>query len=232
MIEINQKPTDPAFVQNPYVFYKSVRELGTLLYWNDYSMVTTFDHALTSAILKDRRFGREIPKELEKPIPQHLKPFYKNEVHSMLELEPPAHTRLRGLVMRAFTSRRIKELEPEINILCNELIDRFPNNDFNLISAYANQIPVIIIARLLGVPEEMSEQLLKWSNDMVSMYQARRNREIEDRAVKSCEEFVSFMRYYVKEKRNKPEDDLITHLIKAESAVSYTHLTQPTKRIV
>lgn len=217
MIEINQKPTDPAFVQNPYVFYKSVRELGPLIYWNDYSMVTTFDHALTSAILKDRRFGREIPKELEKPIPQHLKPFYKNEVHSMLELEPPAHTRLRGLVMRAFTSRRIKELEPEINILCNELIDRFPNNDFNLISAYANQIPVIIIARLLGVPEEMSEQLLKWSNDMVSMYQARRNREIEDRAVKSCEEFVSFMRYYVKEKRNKPEDDLITHLIKAEA---------------
>ena len=216
MKEISQIPTDPDFVQNPYHFYKNVRGIGPFVYWKDYSMVTTFDHSMTAVILKDRRFGREVPKELVKSIPQHLLPFYKNEAHSMLELEPPAHTRLRGLVMRAFTSRRIKELEPEINVLCNQLIDKFPSNDFDLIPSYANQIRVIVIARLLGVPENMSNQLLKWSNDMVSMYQARRNREIEDRAVKSCEEFVSFMNYYVKEKRNKPADDLITHLIQAE----------------
>lgn len=216
MKEISQIPTDPDFVQNPYHFYKNVRGIGPFVYWKDYSMVTTFDHSMTAVILKDRRFGREVPKELVKSIPQHLLPFYKNEAHSMLELEPPAHTRLRGLVLRAFTSRRIKELEPEINVLCNQLIDKFPSNDFDLIPSYANQIPVIVIARLLGVPENMSNQLLKWSNDMVSMYQARRNREIEDRAVKSCEEFVSFMNYYVKEKRSKPADDLITHLIQAE----------------
>ena len=216
MQKIYQNPTDLHFIQNPYIFYKKCRELGPLLFWSDYSMVTTFDHKTTSAIFRDKRFGRETPLELTRDIPNHLKAFYKNEVHSMLELEPPKHTRLRGLVMRAFTSRRIRELGPDILELSHQLINEFPSEPFDLIPLYANKIPVIIIARLLGVPEDMADQLLKWSNDMVSMYQARRNREIEDQAVKSCEEFVSFMQFYINEKRKKPGDDLITHLLQAE----------------
>ncbi len=70
----------------------------------------------------------------------------------MLEREPPTHTRLRGLVLRAFTSRRINALAPEIETLAHQLIDRFPDGPFELLDAYARPIPVIIIARLLGVP--------------------------------------------------------------------------------
>jgi cytochrome P450 len=55
-----------------------------------------------------------------------VRPFYDIEAHSMLELEPPRHTRLRGLVLRAFTSRRIAAMEPEIAALCERLIDAFP----------------------------------------------------------------------------------------------------------
>ena len=75
---------------------------------------------------------------------------------------------------------------------------------------------MIIIARLLGVPEEMSDQLLRWSNDMVMMYQARRTEKHEERAITASKEFSDFMRSYVDERRSKPEDDLITHLISAE----------------
>ena len=74
---------------------------------------------------------------------------------------------------------------------------------------------MIVIARLLGVPESMTSQLLRWSNDMVMMYQARRTPELEDQAVTSAIEFSSFMATYIEE-RDKPADDLISHLIAAE----------------
>ena len=94
----------------------------------------------------------------------------------MLELNPPRHTRLRGLVLRAFTSRRIAALEPETEALCHSLIDSFPAMDFDLLDAYARRVPVIIIARLLGVPEEHADDLLAWSNAMVAMYVSNRDR--------------------------------------------------------
>lgn len=135
----------------------------------------------------------------------------------MLELEPPRHTRLRGLVLRAFTSRRIAALEPEIRQLSHDLIDALPSGDFDLIRQFGQRLPVIIIARLLGVPEAMADDLLTWSNAMVGMYQAGRTRAMEDRAVAATEAFVTFLRGYVDARRADPRDDLITHLIAAEA---------------
>lgn len=218
MKNLTQSPTDPEFVQNPYAFYKLARAKGQIHYWQDYNMAAAFDNQSVQALLKDRRFGREVPPEFAREIPAHLAPFYAVEAHSMLELEAPRHTRLRSLVLRAFTSRRIKELAPEITQICHDLIDGFPAGDFDLLPYYANRIPVIIIARLLGVPETMSDQLLQWSNDMVAMYQARRTRAIEDRAITATQEFVSFMRDHIDARRKTPADDLITHLIEAEEA--------------
>ena len=215
-LAVSQSPTDPTFVQNPYPFYEKIRKKGGIGYWNDYKTVAVFDHKTVSAILRDRRFGRENKSLAVSDIPQHLRPFYDTEAHSMLELEPPRHTRLRGLVLRAFTSRRIESFGTEITDLCHQLIDGFDCDVIDLLPNYANKIPVIIIARLLGVPEEMADQLLKWSNDMVMMYQARRSRALEDRAVASTEEFVAFMMRYIEVRRKQPADDLITHLIAAE----------------
>ena len=214
--QITQSPTDPEFVQNPYPFYDRARALGPLVHWAEYDMPATTTHAATSAILRDRRFGREVPPELAPAIPDHLADFYAVEAHSMLELEPPRHTRLRGLVLRAFTSRRIAELAPEIEALCNELIDKLHRRDTDVLQTYCRPIPVIIIARLLGVPESMADQLLDWSNAMVSMYQARRTPQIETAAAQAALEFTAFMRGYVETRRNSPADDLITHLIAAE----------------
>jgi cytochrome P450 len=94
MKTLSQSPTDPGFVQDPYPFYARARATGPLIFWSDYAMPVATTHAAVNALLRDRRFGREpvTPRE----IPDHLAPFYAVEAHSMLELEPPRHTRLRS----------------------------------------------------------------------------------------------------------------------------------------
>ncbi|MCU0903344.1 MAG: cytochrome P450 [Tabrizicola sp.] len=214
METLRQSPTDPGFVQNPYPFYERARAQGPFFHWQDYALICTGHAAAVNAIFRDRRFGRE---PVDPPaIPPHLAPFYAVEAHSMLELEPPRHTRLRNLVLRAFTSRRIAELRPEITALSHALIDAFPAGKLDLLHAFAQPLPVRIIARLLGVPEDVAPDLLRWSNAMVGMYMAGRTRETEDRAVAATEAFVAFLRAYVEDRRQRPADDLITQLIAAE----------------
>lgn len=133
----------------------------------------------------------------------------------MLELEAPHHTRLRGLVLRAFTSRTISGLAPTITDLCNASIDAFPDGPFDLLTAYAQPVPVRIIARLLGVPDDHADDLLGWSNAMVAMYQARRTPQIEADAIVATLAFSGFIRDHIAQKRKAPADDLISSLIAA-----------------
>jgi cytochrome P450 len=219
MQTLHQSPTDPAFVADPYPFYDAARATGPFFRWDDYDgLICTTTFAATNAALRDRRLGRAPLPEHTLPVPPHLAPFEAVERLSLLSLEPPAHTRLRGLVLRAFTSRRIAALGPEIEALAHELIDGFAGAEVDLLPAYCQRIPVIVIARLLGVPEAMADDLLAWSNAMVAMYQARRDRATEDAAAQAAAEFSAFLRGYVEERRSRPADDLITHLIAAEEA--------------
>ncbi|TVP73277.1 MAG: cytochrome P450 [Rhodobacteraceae bacterium] len=214
MPEVSQNPLDVGSVQDPYPAYDRMRALGPLVFWRDYALPCAVSFAAANAILRDRRFGRVPP---EPPaIPDHLAPFYAIEAHSMLELEPPRHTRLRNLVLRAFTSRRIAALGPEITALSHQLIAALPEGAFDLIKGFAQPLPVIVIARLLGVPDAMAPDLLRWSSAMVGMYQAGRTRADEDRAAAASREFADFLRSYITARRASPRDDLITHLIAAE----------------
>lgn len=217
MKTVIQSPTEPEFVQNPYPFYDATRATAKLAYWQDYGMVAGFGHDVVHLLLRDRRFGREIPAEMATEGPAHLAPFLQVEAHSLLDAEPPRHTRLRKLVLRAFTSREIKALEPGLVTLCHQLIDAFPKDaPFDLLTAYCTQVPVIAICRLLGVPEAMAPQLLDWSHKMVAMYQASKTIETEHAAAKASAEFIAFLTDYVNERRQSPGEDLITRLIQAE----------------
>ncbi len=216
MKTVFQSPVEPGFVQNPYPFYDTARAHGDLVYWDDYKKVAAVSHRAVQALLKDRRFGREVPPELQCPGPAHLAPWLSVEAHSLLDAEPPRHTRLRALVMRAFTSRAIAALEPSILDLSHALIDRFPAAPFDLLDSFCTQVPVVTICRLLGVPEERSPDLLRWSHAMVAMYQASRTRQTEDAAASAAQEFTHFLRDYIERRRADPRDDLITRLIAAE----------------
>lgn len=218
MQSLSQSPTDPGFVQDPYPFYDRIRAAGPFARWDDYDLAVSARATVVGAALRDRRLGREAPPGFAPEPPAHLAPFYAVEAQSMLELDGPRHARLRRLVARAFTSARIAALAPQITALADRLIDALPAGGADLIEDFAKPLPVIVIARLLGVPEERAPDLLAWSNAMVAMYQARRTPEIEAEAVAATERFVAFLEGYIAERRRTPRDDLITDLIAAEEA--------------
>ncbi|MFK7881117.1 cytochrome P450 [Roseobacter sp.] len=216
MQKLIQSPLDPEFVQDPYRLYARVLSDDPVRYWQDYGMMAVFGAATVHMLLRDRRLGRATPQDQYSPAPDHLTGFERVERHSMLDMEPPKHTRLRGLVLRAFTSRRVKALAPDIHQICDDLCGAFPVGSFDLVPAFCTALPVRVIARLLGVPEEMSNELLRWSNTMVAMYQANRNHQTEVAANEAATEFSDFLSKYIDARRHTPRDDLITHLIAAE----------------
>ncbi|WP_075997642.1 cytochrome P450 [Salaquimonas pukyongi] len=217
-------PADDSFCQNPYPVYRQMRDLGPAFFWRDYGHVTFAGYEEVNALLRDRRFGREITHIMAReeaglpPIPEHLEPFYAFEANSMLEREPPAHTRLRTLVTRAFVSRNIARLTPQIETLANELIEAFPAGEFDLLPSFCEKIPVFVIADLLGVPRDMADQLLEWSHAMVAMYQFNRDRAAEDRAVEAMNAFSAYVQKVAGERRKKPRNDLITALVEARDS--------------
>jgi cytochrome P450 len=122
------------------------------------------------------------------------------------------------LINRAFLSRQVERLRPKIVSLSNRLIDDFEaKGEVELLRAYATPIPVQVICELLGAPTDMADQFLKWSHDHVAMYMAKRDRAIEDRAVKAVLEFSAYMRALIAERRKNPKDDLLSELVKAET---------------
>src|SRR5271166_3171391 len=116
-------PRDPEFYRDPYPAYHAIRAAAPAFYWEDYGFWCFVSHADVSALLRDKRFGRQILHVMSRealgwPEPKpHLEPFDALERHSLLELEPPEHTRLRQLVNRAFVSRQIEKLASQIAAL-------------------------------------------------------------------------------------------------------------------
>jgi cytochrome P450 len=221
---VSLDPRDPAFFNDPYPAYAAIRAATPIFFWKQYGFWCFARHAQVSALLRDRRFGRQIlhvasREKLGWSEPAaHLRPFLDVERHSLLELEPPEHTRLRNLVNRAFVSRQVERLGPRIAGLANALIDGFEAlGAVDLLEHFATPIPVIVIAELLGVPADLWPRLLEWSHRMVAMYQFGVTRAIEDDAAAAAREFVAFLRAYVEARRGARADDLISQLISAES---------------
>ncbi len=215
---VRLSPVDPAFVQDPYPSYRAIREACPLFLWEDYGHLCAADAATVDALFRDRRFGREAPESLagRPPPPEHTKPFHDLDALSMLEREPPAHTRLRRLVGRAFVSRAVERLRPRVEVLADALLDALPDEGaVDLLPAYAEPIPVAIIAELLGVPGADAPHLLDWSHRMVAMYRPGRGRAEEDAAVAATLAFSAYLRRHLAERRARPRDDLLTLLATA-----------------
>jgi cytochrome P450 len=217
-------PRDPGFFSDPYPAYAAIRAEAPVFFWEDYGFWCLAAHADVSSLLRDRRFGRQILHVMSRealgwPAPKpHLEPFDALERHSILELEPPEHTRLRGLVNRAFVSRQIEGLAPRVEALAHESIDAFESHSAaELIADFASPIPIAIIADLIGVPRDMGPQMLDWSHRMVAMYQFGVTRAVEESAAQASREFADFVRGYARARRADLRDDLVSRLLQAES---------------
>lgn len=219
---------DPAFYGDPNRVYALLHEHCPTFYWEEQKQwfFTGYDHV--NALLRDRRFGRQIlhiaTREdlgLAEPEP-HLQNFDLAERYSLLDLEPPEHTRLRTLVNRAFVSRHIERLRPEIAELAERLIDGFEKDGrTELLSSFADIIPVTMIARMIGIPDEMGPQLLKWSHDYVGMYMFKRAADDEHAADRSAKDFADYVKTLIAERRKAPSEDLLSHMIHTEHKGQY-----------
>jgi unspecific monooxygenase len=216
-------PRDPAFFQDPYAFYDRRHADNPTFFWDEYGHWCCAGFKQVSALFRDKRFGREIlhvatRAELGMPEPQpHTAAFDLTEKHSLLNLEPPAHTRLRTLVNRAFVSRHVEQLRPRIVRLANELIDGFENEEsVDLIKTFAAPIPAIIIAEMIGLPTDSAPQLLNWSNRMVQMYMYGIDRDTELDANQASQDFIDYLAAIIAERRRQPREDLLSHMLTSD----------------
>jgi cytochrome P450 len=221
---VSLDPRDPVFFNDPYGAYRAIRATAPVFFWEQYGFWCFTAHADVTALLRDKRFGRQILHLVSRQSlgwsepPERLRPFLDVERHSLLELEPPEHTRLRNLVNRAFVSRQVERLAPRIAGLANALIDGFEaDGKTDLLERFATPIPVIVIAELLGVPAELWPRLLDWSHRMVAMYQFGVTPAVEASAAAAAGEFSAFLRHYIEARRRAGAGDLISQLLSAET---------------
>jgi cytochrome P450 len=211
-------PKDPEFFDNPYHYYGQMHERGGPLFWQQYKLWCLIGFEDVNQALRDKRFARLPPPGFEKaPYLPHLADFARTEKYSLLALEPPDHTRLRRLVNRAFVSRQVEAMAAEITQLTHHCIDQFADDgQAELLSQFATPIPVTVIARLLGVPEEHTDKLLAWSHAMVRVYTMTQTHEDEMAANQASIEFIEFLQTLIAERKQHPAADLLSHLIEQQ----------------
>ncbi|MVA58370.1 cytochrome P450 [Agrobacterium vitis] len=218
----------PGFFETPNAVYAMLHAQAPTFFWREQQQWFFTGYDLVNGLLRDKRFGRQIlqiasREELGWPEPaDHTRAFDAAEAWSLLELEPPEHTRLRTLVNRAFVSRHVEKMTPDILALANRLIDDFEaQGKTELLSSFAEIIPVTMIARMIGIADEMGPQLLAWSHDYVGMYVFNRTRAHEDAAERAAQEFSDYLGGVIAERRSEPRDDLLSHMIHTEHKGQY-----------
>ena len=201
-------PRDVAFYRDPYSFYDAVHASAPAFFWENYGHWCFASFKDVNALLRDKRFGRQILHLMSReelgmaPPKAHTAAFDQTEKYSLLTLEPPTHTRLRMLVNRAFVSRHVEQLRPRIERLANELIDGFEaDGGVELLRSFAAPVPAIVIAEMIGLPAEMAMQLVDWSNRMVAMYMFGVTYETELDANQASIEFMDYIRTVIAERR-------------------------------
>jgi len=218
-------PLSPEFQRNPYPFYDAMRAEAPIWYWEEGNMWLFTRYDDISTLLRDRRLGRTMDHVLRRegralpPIPEAQAPFHKLSQHSMFDKEPPDHTRLRSLVHKVFTPRRVENLRGRIQAITDHLLDQVEaQGRMDVLEDFAVPLPVTVIAELLGVPEEDRHRLRSWSRDIVAMYELDHTEEQARRAVQAAVQFSDYLRALAHERRRNPLDDLISALALVEEA--------------
>ncbi|MEO1289819.1 MAG: cytochrome P450 [Chloroflexota bacterium] len=204
------------FIQNPYPYYQQLRD-APIHYREDWQFWLISRYADVNALLRDKRLGREpLPSTIQSP-PARYQPFYEMQANSLMEREPPVHTRLKSLVHKAFTPRTVQQLKQRIHDMSHTLLDK-AGNQFDVLEAFAVPLSVTVIAELLGVPESERHPLRGWSHDIVQMYEigGQSSDVVAMRSVQAVEEFSDYLRDLIARKRAHPQEDLLTALVQAE----------------
>ena len=217
--ELGFDPSDPAFIADPYPVYRRLREAQPILWNPETGQWLISRHADINRLLRDRRLGRTYlhqatHAEFGRPEPPAWHdPFHELNDAGMLDREPPDHTRLRRLVLKAFTQRTVESMRERIQTLVDGLIDDFAGaGEVDLIADFIEPLPVTVIAELLGIPEADRHRLRPWSADICLMYELNPPDASAHKAVQASLEFGAYLRDLLADRRARPGEDLISAL--------------------
>lgn len=218
-------PYSPDFLDNPYPAYVRLRKESPVFFDPEWDLTFFTRHADVAGILKDRRFGRDIrgvsgeidARRYARNYPAHLPSWNRFIRGSFIDLEPPRHTRLRRLVQWAFTRRSTETYRARLETTAARAIETAVDvGTMEAISEYATPIPLVMIADLLGIPEDQQPQLVSWSHDIVRVFDQGCTEEEGKRAEAAVIAFVAYIRQVLEERRSAPGSDLVSALIAAD----------------
>jgi len=214
MIDFN----NPTFVADPYEQLNELREFGKPVWHEGMQIFLAARHCDANDVFRNKSLGRIFTDK---------KPDFEwetfNWLHSdsILDSEPPKHTRLRSLVAKAFNRNKIEGMRPAVERITQQLLDAIDEKvkseeSFDLIADYAEPLPVKIIADLLGFPESEEHLLRPWSQSIVKMYEVNPSEQYQIEAKKAAGEFAEYVRNLAEHRKINPGKDLITDLAMVE----------------
>jgi hypothetical protein len=215
----------PAFLKDPYPYYKELRE-NEPVFWSEeggYWLITKYTDA--DLILRDLRFGKRnsflgtsggIAKQALKCMVSTVFPDAAAS-NSMLNQNPPDHTRLRGLVNKAFTPKMVEQMRSHIQQITDDLLDKVQSQGYMDVAAdFAFPLPVTVIAEMLGIPATDREKFKHWSNAMVSLLEPGASMMLLPSALSARSALIAYLRPLIEKRRKEPKEDLISSLVQAE----------------
>ena len=210
--------TDPLFVADPYPALKQLRENPGPVWHEEMQIFLAARHGDANDVFRNKSLGR-IFKEKTPQFEWEI--FNWLHADSILDSEPPKHTRLRSLVAKAFNRQKIEGMRPAVERITDQLLNEIDQKvkageEFDLIADYAEPLPVKIIADLLGFPESEEHLLRPWSQAIVKMYEVNPSLQYQAEAKQAGKEFAEYVRDLAISRKKNPGQDLISDLASVE----------------
>jgi len=208
---------DPTFQEDPYPVLERLRRLEPMHHDTTLSRYVLTRHDDVEELL----FDRSLSVDPRNAAPGSFESMFgfadQDRQPSMLFSDPPYHTRLRGLVSKAFTAKAVENMRPRIQEVVDELLDAIDaTGEVDLIDAFAGPLPTIVIAEMLGVDPADRTDFKRWSDIGVQNFNPLLSPEERARVNEAGEAMDGYLRRVIEERRARPRADLITSLIKAE----------------
>lgn len=223
--DLGYLPDDPSFIADPYPALARLREEFPVVYDEPTRQWLISRHRDVNALLRDRRLGRSylhVATHEEwgrEPPPEWQAPFWQLLWPQLIDREPPDHTRLRSLVLRAFTPRAVERMRPRIELVVTGLIDRARQmGEFDLIADLMEELPVTVIADMLGIPESDRHLLRPWSAEITLMFELNPSLDYQQRATRASAEFSQYLRELLRSRQGQAAQDLLAALSQAAEA--------------
>ena len=207
-------PLSDEMVRDPYPVYTRLRERSPVHYSRLVGGLVLSRYADVDRVLRDHALFSSNPDLRKSPKTGYRQPL---EERSMLFMDPPDHTRLRALVNKAFTRPAINALEPRIRAIMAGLLDDIEDpNGFDLMEAVAVPLPVIVIAEMLGIPQEDRAQFRIWSDQRARLLEPMLTRAEHKTAAEAWVQLGQYFLSVIKSRQGEPRDDIMTRLVQAE----------------